>query len=1034
MYSQVNFDEAFCIYMIPCFRPKLRLHTPWLCIGAIVLQAGLCSLRGFGQQLFFQSFTSSQGLTQNSVYCAAETAEGFMWFGTQDGLNRFDGKNFARVNAMVNHGKPASSKMITALCADRKGFLWVGTTSEILLYDRVLNQYQRPATQFHNFTMPEDIYITGITEDPNENIWITTQGNGLFCYSKHRQQMTDLRWQGGNTPDKIVSVCIAHNQNIIVAGAKDIYTYVNEVFIPFGLSDILPMLQKAEITECKIIGDKFWLILNVSKIMLVDTATTYPIKHTSFDEIYKGSHTLQEPRIIHQSDSNTVWIGSRSDGLLKVDIKNNVFEYSGAAGNYNYLKSRFVLSLYTTRHHITWVGLSGGGVARYDPQRIKFGLWRSEDKADGRHEDNMLFSIFSDNDEDFYAGTLYGGLMQRNIKTGYYRYFQPPQNNVTASGSKNIYQVVAGDKNLLWMATWAGLYSFNKSTKRFNQYVLPTDPQTKELYALTRLKASNRILTGGQTGGLRLFDPETLHWELCPDTAGFLNNQVLRVRYMQETEKGEILMSTEKLSLVKYNYLSGAFTTYPQLQKICATSRHFVLSDPYIWIATDDGLIQAIAQSMQVVKIWNTRNGLPDDYIYAVATDNRKHIWISSNAGIAMLDPVTGICEKFTEEDGLQAMEFNTAACYKDRKGRLWFSGINGMNMIDPEHMPSQRNILPPLITNITVMNVPYITDTATPYLHTLTLPYNQNFVSFEFQSPGIVQNAKISYTYMLAGVDTGWVKGGDRNYANYTQLNPGSYEMKIRAFNDSGATGSMATTLALVITPPWFASWWFYLLIAVTIVATVYAFMQYKIMQIKKMEWLRQHISADLHDDIGASLSSIHILSQLLQKPGDAAARNKYLKQINEQTTDVIAALRDIVWSINPKNDKLDIIIARMKRYAAELLEAKNINYTFETNIKPGDEIADANIRHSLYLIFKETVNNLAKYSRATQATIVLRKEYKHVVLEITDNGQGFDPGSVVKGNGIENMHHRAKLINAVFSLTTAPNKGTFIRVVVTI
>lgn len=1021
--------------MIPCFHPKLPLLTLWLYIGAIALPASLCSLRGFSQQLFFQSFTASQGLTQNSVYCAAETAEGFMWFGTQDGLNRFDGKNFMRVSALVNNGKPASSKMITALYADPKGFLWVGTTSEILLYDPVLNQYQPPATQFNNFALPEDVYITGITEDPHENIWVATQSDGLFCYNKRRQQMTDIRWQTGSAPDKIISVCIAPNQNVIVAGEKDIYTYINGVFIPFGLNNKLPVLQKAAITECKIIRDKCWLILNASKIILVDTATACPVKYKPFNEVYKGRHLLQEPRIIHQSDSNTVWIGSRSDGLLKVDIKNNVFEHSGAAGNHNYLKSRFILSLYTTRHHITWVGLSGGGIAQYDPQSIKFGLWRNEGKAGGRAEDNMLFSIFSGNDEDFYAGTLYGGLMQRNIKTGYCRYYQPPLNNVTATGSKNIYQVIAGDKDLLWMATWAGLYSFNKSTKRFKQYTQPSDAQTRELYAVTRLKMVNRILTGGQAGGLRLFDPETLHWELCPDTAGFLNRHILRVRYMQETENGDILMSTERLNLVKYNYLSGTFTTYPQLQRICATSRHFVLSDPYIWIATDDGLIQAIAQSMQVVKIWNTGNGLPDDYIYAVAADNRKHIWVSSNAGIAMLDPLTGICEKFTEEDGLQAMEFNTAACYKDSRGRLWFGGINGMNMIDPEQMMVQRNMLPPMITNITVMNMPYIADTATPYIHTITLPYNQNFVSFEFQSPGNAQSEKISYEYMLAGVDTGWVKSGNRNYANYTQLDPGSYEMKIRACNDSGVTGSIATTLALIITPPWFASWWFYLLIAMAVTAMVYAFMQYKIMQVKKMEWLRQHISADLHDDIGASLSSINILSQLLQQQKtDTLTRNRYLQKIYEQTTAVTTALRDIVWSINPKNDKLEIILDRMKRYAAELLEAKNINYTFKTNIKPGDEIADANIRHSLYLIFKESVNNLAKYSRATQVTIALQKEYKRVVLEIKDNGQGFDPCFVVKGNGIENMQQRAKLINAVFSLTTAPCKGTCIRVTVAV
>ncbi|NNV55485.1 tetratricopeptide repeat-containing sensor histidine kinase [Limnovirga soli] len=207
----------------------------------------------------------------------------------------------------------------------------------------------------------------------------------------------------------------------------------------------------------------------------------------------------------------------------------------------------------------------------------------------------------------------------------------------------------------------------------------------------------------------------------------------------------------------------------------------------------------------------------------------------------------------------------------------------------------------------------------------------------------------------------------------------------------------------------------------------------RYKLKRSIAMERMQQRISSDLHDDIGASLTSINILSQLSQQQKiDAATRNEYLQKMNEQTTEVTNALRDIVWSINPKNNKLDIILGRMKRYAAELLETKNIDYSFEANIKPGDEITDADIRQNIYLIFKESVNNLAKYSGATKAIIKFNKEANQIQLDVKDNGNGFDAAHITKGNGIENMQRRAKMINAKFILQSAPGSGTNISVTI--
>lgn len=205
----------------------------------------------------------------------------------------------------------------------------------------------------------------------------------------------------------------------------------------------------------------------------------------------------------------------------------------------------------------------------------------------------------------------------------------------------------------------------------------------------------------------------------------------------------------------------------------------------------------------------------------------------------------------------------------------------------------------------------------------------------------------------------------------------------------------------------------------------------RYRLKRSIAMQRMQQRISSDLHDDIGASLTSINILSQLSQQQKiDTATRNEYLHKIIEQTAEVTDALRDIVWSINPKNDKLDIILARMKRYTAELLEPNNIEYNFETNIVSTNETINADIRQNLYLIFKEAINNLAKYSGATKAVIIVNKHAGHLYLEVKDNGLGFDPVHVTKGNGLENMQRRAKAMHTRLNLSSENNIGTTITV----
>lgn len=813
------------------------MRKTWLIVSLILL----CSYNNFSQRLFFQSFTSINGLSQNSIYCITQTKDGFMWFGTQDGLNRFDGKTFVQINPKINQHYEKVSKMITALFADSDDMLWVGTTTELILYNRYLNIFENPSSVYTGFNLPRGIWINKIAEDKKGNIWILTQKNGLFCYSKKMKIMKPIMFNSVSLQN-IIAFCFDQNFNVITSTEESVYKVEYSDFSALHVNRI-PIPSNTEIKDLCFVNHDLWILLNTSEVLIMKLENDHVTNCRPIQSVYSSFKRLPDTRILHQSDSNTVWFGSRTEGLLKLNLSENKIELANSLIGSNSLKTSFVLSFFTDHQNITWVGLSGGGVAKYTPHKVQFELFRNEASPSGAALDNMFFSIYSDNDKDFYIGTLTKGLLHVDVNTKKYHYYLPTLNS-KPEGVQNIYEIIKGEKNLLWMASWGGLLSFDTKTKLFNCYFDKLDKQTQQLYTVLKLEKENKILVSGYEGGLRLFNIATQKWEKCADKDRLLENEQLklRVRYMRETGNGNILMSTEAHNLICYNYLKGEFILYPPLQKISNASRFFCIDGQYLWIATDDGLIQARHDTKQIIKLWSKIDGLPNNYIYAIQTDHFGNLWLSTNEGISMLDYKKGICTNFTEKDGLQSMEFNTACCLKDKNENLWFGGINGMNKVIPKNLVSSTFSPSPLMTNINVMNAPLESDSSVTYIHSFELPYFRNFVSFEFQSPNNAQSENIIYQFKLDGVDTGWIDNGTRNFVNYTQLKPGMYLFEVRSANAS-FIWSKPTTVSFRIYPPWYNTWWFYFILLAASSTTIYLFVKQRIENLKIKMQAKQKI-----------------------------------------------------------------------------------------------------------------------------------------------------------------------------------------------
>ncbi|HEY2726233.1 MAG TPA: triple tyrosine motif-containing protein, partial [Parafilimonas sp.] len=286
-------------------------------------------------------------------------------------------------------------------------------------------------------------------------------------------------------------------------------------------------------------------------------------------------------------------------------------------------------------------------------------------------------------------------------------------------------------------------------------------------------------------------------------------------------------------------------------------------------------------------------------------------------------------------------------------------------------------------------------------------------------------------YAYKLEGLDKDWINTSNRTVANYSNLSPGTYTFKVKAANNNGSWNNTGASLTIIISPPFWQTWWFILLCAFSISAIIYALYRYRLNEALRVERLRSRISTDLHDDIGSTLSSISILSDMVMHDAANSNSKEMLHEIKENSVNLMEKMDDIVWSINPRNDSLEKLLLRIQRFAAQLFEAKNIEYDIDINEDIQSFKLPMEMRQHLYLMIKEAINNIIKHSQCTQANISIQYANDHLLVKISDNGKGFNAAEKTYGNGLINLQERARNINANFDVQSMQqSNGTVITI----
>jgi ligand-binding sensor domain-containing protein/signal transduction histidine kinase len=450
-----------------------------------------------------------------------------------------------------------------------------------------------------------------------------------------------------------------------------------------------------------------------------------------------------------------------------------------------------------------------------------------------------------------------------------------------------------------------------------------------------------------------------------------------------------------------------------------------------LWLTSAAGGLARIddptAQHPRFVR-YTTREGLSSDNARSLTEDLSGRIYIGTVRGVDRLTPETGKFKHYSLADGLAGDFVMTA--YRDHKGSLWFGTFNGLSRLEPEPEPAPA---PPSIRidglRIAGVKQP-LNELGTPAIAGLELSASQSNLQIDFSSLSMAHAALLHYQYKLQGVDRDWSVPTDQRTVQYASLAPGRYQFLVRAVDSGGLESLQPASVSFRILPPFWRRWWFLTLAALAVGCMATLLYRYRVAHLLELERVRTHIATDLHDDIGSSLSQIAVLSEVVSRQidGTTTAMSKPLSTIATTSRELVDSLSDIVWSVNPRRDHLSDLSQRMRRFASDVFTANDIEFRFD--VQDSDHLTrlEADVRRQVFLIFKESVNNIVRHSACSNAAVELSVEKHWISLMLSDDGKGFHTAQRSDGHGLMSMQRRAQDLSATLEITSLPDQGTVI------
>lgn len=1008
----------------------------------LVLVIRLFTATAQAPSLYFERITVQNGLSHNKVNCILQDRRGFMWIGTNDGLNRFDGQRFNIFRNNPEDKSSISGNLITGLLEDKDGILWITTS------DGGLSRYDyrlAPDKQFKQYrNLPGDSLsiptnsLNTLIEDPQQRLWLATSNFSIILFDKRKEKFINPK----------------------APGTKGIQALAMDA------------------------SGKVWAGRQGGGILKGDPRTLTFETDARYAQLYTELPHAEVSSLFRDKNNN-VWFGSWDRQLYRFNDRTKKEETFVSKEQHNFSGDE-VLAFAEDNKGFVWMGGHFNGLQLFDPVHDRFYLYTADPAKEGTVADNRINCIYRDRNGMMWVGTGKGISVSSPVQQQFTQHFFPK----TGKDPVTFFDLYEDENRDLWFGTSEGI--FIRRNGAAGMIHRPISYKGEPLWATYFLADSNDLYIGTNYS-VFLYDKKTGALRILPGTEeDKVMNKIIESRVVsmiKDSIEGHpvILVSPYGHFITYYDLVSKRWVS--RLDSSKNILANFRLKDNFVrkFYKTRHNRIW-LANVMQGLGEWHRsfiptvtyhtnnpslKNGLSNNHVYDIVEDNRGNLWISTyGGGLHFMDISSGHIQHIANSpnllEGLQLdshgnvwmitngdiARYNPAKntftifnlpdveksggvsgyFFKDAGGKMYVKGSGYYIPFHPDSVSIQRVPAKIWFTDFQVFG-----SSGSDLLQQekIVLPYYRNTISIAFAAPDYTFSYPLHFAYKLEGTNSDWSESDPSHIANYANLPGGDYVFLVKISNMGDGQTEIAR-LPIRIIPPYWQRWWFYLVCATVVSVLIWLIYRYRINELLKRQAIRNKIAQDLHDSMGSALSSISIYSRVAQIKNTRNEKNdlqNVLEKITNTSTDVISEMNDIVWTINPRNDSMEKIIQRMESYARPLAAANNISFHFSVD----KAMLQANLtmekRKNLYLIFKEAFNNAIKYAGATEISTRIGEQKGRVLLQVKDNGKGFDMTQPVKhmdghigGNGLSNMRMRAQEMGGACRIEAEEGKGAVI------